>query len=496
MKSSLAVQYIFPALCCAMLALSSPDAVAAFLPIYGGPEYNGFMDTGYQPPGLFSARAVNDSGTAVGFAFKRVEGIAVGTRAVRWDASDSIGIELGILGTSNTGFSDSHAVAINNSGVAIGDTEKYVARESYGERAVRWDPTGTAPIELGVLNTDAIGRTTTLAFMLNDAGTIVGRAAKWVPGTFTYLGFRAVRWDGDGTMPLELGDLGTNSAGYTESEAYDVNDNTVAVGSANKYVSGADMGRRAARWDSAGNVTELGHLGTSPTGVSSAHANDVNNGGTAVGFARKYIAGADKGLRAVRWDASGTAATEMGNLGTNNSGFAESFAHAVNENGIAVGYAEKYQFGLLRGNRAVRWDSAGTVTELVNLGISPDLPTTNSFARAINASGIAVGGAQKPGFGYRAVFWKSDGQAIDLNTLIDPASGWELSDARSISDNGWIAGVGLYDPDGSGSHVAYHRLYLLQIPEPATSIFLVTACAIGVACRRDSSVRRYGRLRF
>src|SRR5512132_663648 len=43
--------------------------------------------------------------------------------------------------------------------------------------------------------------------------------------------------------------------------------------------------------------------------------------GAAVGYAQKYIGGTDLGPRALRWDASGNAATELSGLGTSSSGF-------------------------------------------------------------------------------------------------------------------------------------------------------------------------------
>ena len=80
--------------------------------------------------------------------------------------------------------------------------------------------------------------------------------------------------------------------------------------------------------------------------------------------------GRDLGHRAVRWDASGTAATELGNLGTDANGVTQSVAVAINDAGTAVGYADKYDdSGVCLGDRAVRWDASGTAaTELGNLG--------------------------------------------------------------------------------------------------------------------------------
>ena len=54
------------------------------------------------------------------------------------------------------------------------------------------------------------------------------------------------------------------------------------------------------------------------------------------------------GGRAVRWDASGTAATELGNLGTDASDVTQSSAVAINDAGIAIGYAGDYDdFGTI-----------------------------------------------------------------------------------------------------------------------------------------------------
>jgi hypothetical protein len=39
--------------------------------------------------------------------------------------------------------------------------------------------------------------------------------------------------------------------------------------------------------------------------------------------------------------------------------------------------------------------------------------------------------------------------------------------AQDISDTGWIAGVGVFDPDGSGAHVAYSRHFLIHVPAAA-----------------------------
>ena len=66
----------------------------------------------------------------------------------------------------------------------------------------------------------------------------------------------------------------------------------------------------------------------------------------------------------------------------------------------------------------------------------------SSNATAINASGVVVGTITDPKRGLaRACIWR-EGKLADLNTLIPPASGWELETAVGINDSGTIVGSG------------------------------------------------------
>jgi hypothetical protein len=59
---------------------------------------------------------------------------------------------------------------------------------------------------------------------------------------------------------------------------------------------------------------------------------------------------------------------------------------------------------------------------------------------------------------------------VDLNTLIDPTIGWTLYKATDISDTGWIAGAGFFDPDGSGGLREVRRLFLMRVPATAAGL--------------------------
>ena len=421
--------------------LGRADTALAFTTIYPGPPIVPFV--GGFLPGTISG--VNDAGTVIGVVRKVND-----DRPYRWNGSGAAPVALGQ--SSATGV-----VGIDNTGTAVGVTN--------GSIPVYWPSSGTAPANLAV----PAGWSGAGALGINDAGTIVGFGGG-------ASGLSAVRWANSGATATELGTVaafGADASYY----AYAVNAGGIAVGEVG-YNPPGGIGSRPIRWDAAGSATQLGDLGTYPASnvfdnVSTARS--INAAGTAVGQLLKNGSSA-LGYRAVRWDAGGVAATELGNLGTSASGSATDGANAINDAGTIAGRAEKYSpAGVLLGSRAVRWNSGQTAAiELGNLGTTLSGTTTTDIgsARPINAAGMIVGTAKKYDLagnllGNRAVYWGASTAAVDLNSLIDPAGGWVLTSAATISDTDWIAGNGLFDPDGPGGQAAYDRMFLLQLPQLA-----------------------------
>jgi Protein of unknown function (DUF3466) len=447
-----------------VVALGAPSEAVAYTPVFGGPGYDYSTSTGYLNAGQFFAspdqpsfvpgRLVNDSGVAVGFAWKYISNTAYGSRAIRWSSAGTT--ELGTLTPYPSGLTTDQAYAVNGSGTVVGYADDDLPHGYTAAFAARWDGSSQSASILSDLGEPSY-LTDSKAIAVNNSGTAVGYA------TLPYSYRQAMRWDGAGTAATVLDGLAGNIG---RSEAYSINDSGTAVGYGSISDANRNYGTRAVRWGAAGTAaTQLDDLGTDPFGSTDSAALAVNAVGTAVGYARKHDPNTSPGERPVRWDASGTAATELGVLRTAPNGYTEARAYDINDAGTAVGWVLKYLPGSFSYNwRAVRWDASGAAaTELGSIASG-----YSSEAYAVNDGGIAVGWA---GIGpcsgctdTSAVVWMGDATAIDLNSLIDPASGWRLVSANGISNTGWITGTAKFDPDGAGGLAPYDRLFLLKLP--------------------------------
>jgi uncharacterized membrane protein len=289
------------------------------------------------------------------------------------------------------------------------------------------------------------------ALAINDAGTAVGYAEDWDPSYVSVKPY-ATRWNAPGTAINALGYPG-NSGGISTT-ATAINKSGVVIG----------WGGAGYRWDASGALIH------SLDGMPEA----INDAGTAVG--------AFQTNRAARWDPASATGTALDGLGL------DSYSRAwdINNTGTAVGTAAPSSAG--NTTRAVRWDAEGVaVTEL---GTLSTLTYSYYVAAHINDAGAIVGSASNDSTSdSRAIFWGPDGVAVDLNTLIDPQSGWTLTAAQGLSNTGWVVGTGTFDPDGVGRQAAYGRLFLMQVPvttfpEPGGLALLWGGCSVLVHRRR------------
>lgn len=117
------------------------------------------------------------------------------------------------------------------------------------------------------------------------------------------------------------------------------------------------------------------------------------------------------------------------------SGFPNTFATALNEGLIVVGYS-----GTISGPKWTRVDGPSHAWVWQN-GTMTDIGhgTEDSFAYGVNDAGMIVGCS-----GDVAVRWLNK-RMQNLNALIAPNSGWHLQCARAINRDGVIVGIGSYE---------------------------------------------------
>jgi probable HAF family extracellular repeat protein len=226
------------------------------------------------------------------------------------------------------------------------------------------------------------------ALAINDLGVIVG--------TSTGPDQRATRWTAGSPQLLQ------QLRGSTASFAYDISDAGVIVGAG---LDSATNTFRAVRWDVAGHVKRLGHLGVESRALA------VNSSGAAVGFIHRRTSVVRS--HAARWDANGVI-TDI-----HPKGWLISEATAINDRGEIAGWAQ-HENGTVH---AFRWLSDGT---RINLG--------PGGARDMNARGAAVGFTMN-GPVLQAFRWSPSG----VGTILAFGTG---SQATDISDAGRILGVG------------------------------------------------------
>ena len=100
---------------------------------------------------------------------------------------------------------------------------------------------------------------------------------------------------------------------------------------------------------------------------------------------------------------------------------------------------------------------------------------TYSFANSINNHNLVVGSSNVLGDAGSHAFLYTDGRMTDLNSLIDPASGWTIHDAYDINDFGQIAATGCR----AGQCLALRLdVAALAAPEPSTWVTLL--CGLGL----------------
>jgi probable HAF family extracellular repeat protein len=357
--------------------------------------------------------------------------------------------DLGALGPNGQPF------AITNNGV-IGGTS---VLSTAAEHAVLFYKG-----QKGDLATPGLGGQNSVVYGVNERGQAVGQAETSThdPNGEDFCGFKALGQPAAGTtclaflwqyavmvpLPTLGGSNGTalqvnrggTVAGYAENATVDPN-----------CVAPQKLQFKPLIWQNG----EAQELPTSSGDVEGA-AYGINDSGQVVGASGSCAALSEftglymQPLHALLWE-TGTV-TDLGSLGGTGQG-SGIFAHAINNQGQAVGYSD------LRGNanfHAFLWARATGMQDLGTL--SGDV---NSLANALNDEGDVVGVSLDANFNPRAFLWEN-GTMTDLNTLIPANSPLSLLLACGINSSGQIVGFAV-----TGTGVAHG--FLLTPTSLATS---------------------------
>lgn len=324
----------------------------------------------------------------------------------------------------------------------------------------------------------------TIAYGINNAGQVTGEVASgdegsaflWAAGVLTPLGTLGgpatglaissnglvagyARPAGDAQAFLHNGSgaVALGTLGGAQSFAMGVN----AAG----QVTGQSInvaGETRAFLYSGGSMTDIGTLGG-----DFASGAGINNAGHVVGET-SLNNGTFPDVRAFLYrDGS------MQDLGT--LGGRISSAAAINDMGQVAGYsytADSIEHAFLYVD--------GTMIDLGTLGGS------RSFGYGINALGQVVGTSDLADDLERHAFIFSAGVLTDLNSLIDPSSGWVLHEARGINDLGQVAAFGCL-----GENCQAVMLELVsEVPEPPGVMLMLAGLGLLGACRISAASRR------
>ena len=194
-----------------------------------------------------------------------------------------------------------------------------------------------------------------------------------------------------------------------------------------------------------GTLTDLGTLGAT---YGRSGATGINDNGQLCGYASLSGTNSANTVHAFLY---GTGAmTDLGSLGGN------SYASAINASGQVAGVSYLSNNLTLH---AVLYDH-GSILDLPTLG-------TNSYAFAINNRADIVGYYYESGNSstFRA-FLFSGGVMQDLNSTIDPGSGFTLQSAEGINNVGQIVGY------GTNVYGQTHGFLLTPVPEPSALVWI------------------------
>ncbi|HSY93623.1 MAG TPA: hypothetical protein VK812_19850 [Candidatus Binatus sp.] len=350
--------------------------------------------------------------------------------ATEW--KDGAATDLGALPAPPDFSALSAAGSINASGWATGQSQASIIDPILGVpefRGVLWKDGQL--INLGTLEAG----TESLGIYVNDAGQVIGFSTVSTDQNdpLGFIGFPTHTFIWQNGEKLDIGTLGGNDT-FPGASCSNPPTGIVVGGSSTTTIPNVDTGLPTVDpflWRN-GKMLDLGTIGGTNgfaqcanhrlqiIGQSSVAANPAACNSPAV-----EPEGAGPGCHAFSWENG--VMTDLGTLGGDNSE-----ALWLNEAGVVVGSADLPGPSGNQTHDAVVW---------IN-GVIHDLGTVSGDAcsrgRGLNARGEIVGGSSDCQNFLHAFISENGGPSVDLNTLIPPGLGIQLTNAFNINDRGEI----------------------------------------------------------
>ncbi|RYG26633.1 PEP-CTERM sorting domain-containing protein [bacterium] len=240
-----------------------------------------------------------------------------------------------------------------------------------------------------------------------------------------FRGTRGFVWDAtNGIRSIgSTGFDGTTGSSYSTVEAMDTTGRI--YGSMQRYVGGVFKGYRAISYTPSGGIVQLGNLGTDASGYGQSAAVATDNAGRAFGNSTLYSGGVSKGSRAFVWSQA-TGIQNVGDLGLDATGFGASYMFGSNAPGHAFGRYNDYSSGSFKGARGFVWDTVNGSQAIGTLGTDAtgfsfsSVSVYDAAGQAYGDSNLYVGGVSK---GSRAVRWDAVNGLRSLGDLGVDATG-------------------------------------------------------------------------
>ncbi len=355
----------------------------------------------------------------------RIGGHFAGPSWVRGRSSDGRGqrSELSLAGPGAS-------MGINDAGKVVGESlEGVVVARVLAEGPARGVMSAFDTQALGALGpTPDGGPAVAYPADINERGEVVGRSSQG--GVWDHHAFRT---QPDGPINPATDDLGTLAGGSSEARGINAlgqvtGDSEAPGGPLHAFRTAPDRPINAA-------TDDLGSLTGMTGGYSRGFA--INDNGQVAGWS----VNGQGGRHAFRTRPNMPINPATDDLGT--LGGADSYAYAINNNGLVVGRSARAPSLLDPRTRMVG-----------NVSIPP----------------------------VWCAFLHDGRQMLDLNHFISPGSGWVLYEAKDINDHGMIIGNGI-SPEGK-----LHGFLLTPVPEPGQVVLLglgTLLCALAFTVRHS-----------